>query len=371
MAVHSSAWRLGKVGMMSITPSRGLQHAVAGIKSWRRLHANGRERDNMEKQVDYHDGNRRNGHVGKGKGKSRAQGEDHSNRYYSQYARQLQEHQQFQLHPYPPYVPYCGQYGQQQQQQPHLQHQWGMPMPMPPSTAMKGMVPKEFYILPHIPPHEDVEKLAAKYLKTFDRFEQHQLVGLGTLRSFDQARQFVDEFYRNRSKSQHSSNVHAAENEPKYVILDSGCGRGMSTIMLAKMFPEYPVIGIDRSKARLVKSPYFSASHTQSAGQRQEFDAEEEEEEDDDDFDQEEEEIDDDREEETEESSMNELHKNRRRPREIPPKPENALLIQAELVAFWLIVSRRSDWTVKSHYILHPNPYAKKSLLRKRWHGKC
>ncbi len=227
------------------------------------------------------------------------------------------------------------------------------PLPATSMGDVKGMVAKEFYLLPHIKPHEDVGKLAIKYMKTFDKFEQHQLIGLGTLRSFEKAKSFVEEFYCNRTSLY-------GHNSPKYVVLDSGCGRGMSSLMLAQMYPEYPIIGIDRSFNRLAKSRYFTSFGERSS--KNEFDVD-----DDDGYD----DLDDDDEhcdEDIADKNLGPL--SRRKIREILPKPDNLLFIQAELVAFWLLAARKSDWTVKSHYILHPNPYAKKSLLRKRWHGK-
>src|SRR5437879_2918264 len=39
--------------------------------------------------------------------------------------------------------------------------------------------------------------------------------------------------------------------QEKPIILDSGCGTGLSTMLLAKLYPNHWVLGFDKSKARL------------------------------------------------------------------------------------------------------------------------
>ncbi len=38
------------------------------------------------------------------------------------------------------------------------------------------------------------------------------------------------------------------------VIIDSGCGTGLSSHKLAKLFPDHAIVGIDKSKARLERA---------------------------------------------------------------------------------------------------------------------
>ena len=90
------------------------------------------------------------------------------------------------------------------------------------------------------------------------------------------------------------------------LIMDSGCGVGMSTVILAKNNPDAWVIGIDQSAHRLAKQ-------------------------------------------------TNEL-------------PENCLFFQADLVDFWrLALAQR--WRLAEHYILYPNPWPKASQYKRRWHA--
>ena len=102
------------------------------------------------------------------------------------------------------------------------------------------------------------------------------------------------------------------------IILDSGCGTGRSTRLLAHQYPEAVVLGVDRSQTRLSK----------------------------------------------ENAAM--------------PLPPNALLIRAELATFWrlLIAGDAKDdllaaSRVKRHLLLYPNPYPKPKRLNRRWQGQA
>ncbi|GHB32342.1 tRNA (guanine(46)-N(7))-methyltransferase TrmB [Salinicola rhizosphaerae] len=90
------------------------------------------------------------------------------------------------------------------------------------------------------------------------------------------------------------------------LILDAGCGVGLSTRRLAQRFPDHAVIGVDRSEKRL------SRDHGAIG--------------------------------------------------------DNALLVRADLVDFWRL-AREADWRPARHYLLYPNPYPKSTQLKRRWHG--
>lgn len=93
---------------------------------------------------------------------------------------------------------------------------------------------------------------------------------------------------------------------PSGLILDSGCGVGISTRQLAQAFPSHLVMGIDRSADRL------SRDHG--------------------------------------------------------PLPDNALLIRADLCDFWRL-ALEAGWQPDRHYLLYPNPYPKAGHLKRRWQG--
>jgi tRNA (guanine-N7-)-methyltransferase len=97
------------------------------------------------------------------------------------------------------------------------------------------------------------------------------------------------------------SRVEAADR----LILDSGCGTGVSTLNLARRFPDALVVGVDKSRARLARAPSL---------------------------------------------------------------PANALLVRAELSDFWRL-TQAAGWPVSRHYLFYPNPWPKPDHLQRRWHG--
>ncbi|MGC3873698.1 tRNA (guanine(46)-N(7))-methyltransferase TrmB [Halomonas sp. GXIMD04776] len=97
----------------------------------------------------------------------------------------------------------------------------------------------------------------------------------------------------------------ATQNKP--LILDAGCGVGLSTRQLAQQHPDHAVIGIDRSADRLG--------------------------------------------------------------REHGALADNARLVRADLVDFWRL-ALVTGWQPTYHYLLYPNPYPKAAHLKSRWHGQ-
>lgn len=95
-------------------------------------------------------------------------------------------------------------------------------------------------------------------------------------------------------------------NDPRPLILDSYCGTGMSTAVLAAQHSEALVVGIDQSASRLAKH--------QVLGQ------------------------------------------------------QNYLLLQAEAESFWRCLVE-ANIPLAAHWMLYPNPWPKASQLRRRVHG--
>ncbi|OWW21966.1 tRNA (guanine(46)-N(7))-methyltransferase TrmB [Noviherbaspirillum denitrificans] len=100
---------------------------------------------------------------------------------------------------------------------------------------------------------------------------------------------------------------HAAGSPP--LILDAGCGVGLSTRHLARMYPDHFVIGVDQSADRL-------ARNTEWEGQL----------------------------------------------------PANFICVRADLVDYWRLMLAAGVRPVK-HFILYPNPWPKIGHLARRWHG--
>lgn len=99
--------------------------------------------------------------------------------------------------------------------------------------------------------------------------------------------------------------VSAIQLERRPMILDSCCGTGMSSVNIAEDHPEHWVVGLDQSEVRL--------------GKRSEC-------------------------------------------------PENLLLLRANCEDFWRLCLE-NQVSFEKHFILYPNPWPKKSHLKRRWHG--
>jgi len=99
------------------------------------------------------------------------------------------------------------------------------------------------------------------------------------------------------------------------IILDSCCGVGQSTRLLAKRYPDALVIGVDKSLSRIERNvegfDIASGYHL-----------------------------------------------------------ENFHLVRADLNDFYRLV-KTANWPVKKHYILYPNPWPKSKHVQRRWHGSA
>lgn len=100
------------------------------------------------------------------------------------------------------------------------------------------------------------------------------------------------------------------------IILDSCCGVGQSTRLLAKRNPQALVIGVDKSAHRINRN-------------------------------------------------VDELVKE-----ESSEKISNFHLIRADLNDFYRLVLA-AQWRVTSHYVLYPNPWPKSKHIQRRWHGSA
>lgn len=90
------------------------------------------------------------------------------------------------------------------------------------------------------------------------------------------------------------------------IILDSGCGTGLSTKILAEQFPLHTVIGIDKSAARLSRAA--------------------------------------------------------------ESRRENLLLVRGDLIDLWRLFARER-FNIERHYLLFPNPWPKIGHLKRRFYA--
>ena len=100
------------------------------------------------------------------------------------------------------------------------------------------------------------------------------------------------------------------EGQRERIVLDSGCGTGESTRLIAQALPDCLVVGVDKSAARLSRSGAKSFPHCEG----------------------------------------------------------NVVLLRAELTTFWRL-ALQAGWRLHRHYILYPNPWPKPGALQRRWHA--
>ena len=166
---------------------------------------------------------------------------------------------------------------------------------------------------------EVLQKLTSKYYNKIDSFLHNKPISNHTTYAFRHVNQYI------------MNNVNV-DNIYKGIILDSGCGTGRSSIILAKQHPECIVVGIDRSISRLNRTTYYSDTRIGSDGQ-------------------------------DDTSSFIITFES------IP----NVLLVRAELVDFWrciLLEQNNTLWNnIHKHYMLYPNPYPKIRRLKNRWYA--
>ncbi len=93
------------------------------------------------------------------------------------------------------------------------------------------------------------------------------------------------------------------------LILDAGCGVGLSTRRLAALHPDSFVIGVDQSADRLQRDVRWPGT-----------------------------------------------------------PPENFVTVRADLIDFWRLMLAECVHPAQ-HYLLYPNPWPKKDQLGRRWHG--
>jgi tRNA G46 methylase TrmB len=94
------------------------------------------------------------------------------------------------------------------------------------------------------------------------------------------------------------------------IVLDSGCGTGESTHLIAASLPDSIVIGVDKSAARLSRTGADAA----------------------------------------------------------PRRDGNILWVRADLSTFWRM-ALKAGWRLDRHYLLYPNPWPKPAQLQRRWHA--
>jgi tRNA G46 methylase TrmB len=208
------------------------------------------------------------------------------------------------------------------------------------------------YHIPEGPPHPNLKATVVKHLRHRNTFIERHKPSEHTLEALDVARQFVADFYSRRHHEE-SADVGEGDNfqsKALPVILDSGCGTGRSSAILAAAYPHMPVLGLDRSLARIAKNKFYNRV-TNVGREAREGAALAGASEDD--------------------YGEDVSNRNDKRSLEAPDE-SNLLLLRCDVVDFWRgadaeVANQR--WHVPLHTILYPNPYPKAKHLSARWHG--
>jgi tRNA G46 methylase TrmB len=135
--------------------------------------------------------------------------------------------------------------------------------------------------------HQNLEKLVSRHLDNSSQkpFNEHTLAAFA----------YAEDWLRNWQGP---------------LILDSCCGVGESTAIIAKQHPDARVLGVDKSALRTNKHQHYSTS------------------------------------------------------------ADNYLVLRADLNDFWRL-ALNAAWKLHKHYLLYPNPYPKASQLQRRWHASA
>lgn len=219
--------------------------------------------------------------------------------------------------------------------------------------------------------HPDVASVAVKHACELPRFLENYPISMHTQQAYARATKFVREFHLSRPAADNDKAGQGQHQEagndgvgwhllqrPLPVVLDSGCGTGRSSALLAESYPHLPVLGIDRSAVRLSKA-WGRGSRAGTARDRERRMKR----------DDSNRHIDSAIYEETEERTRSQKALGGGGGGCRVEPPSNLLLLRADLVDLWILASRDNAWEVKEHLILYPNPYPKRSQLRSRWHG--
>jgi tRNA (guanine-N7-)-methyltransferase len=137
-------------------------------------------------------------------------------------------------------------------------------------------------------PHLKVPELVARHLAS----SSQKPFNLHTLEAFKQVQDWL-------------------QNWQGPLILDSCCGVGESTALLALQFPDARIIGVDKSALRIGKHEAIYHQGT-----------------------------------------------------------DNHLVVRADLNDFWRL-AHQAGWQPQRHYLLYPNPYPKPSQVNRRWHASA
>jgi hypothetical protein len=243
------------------------------------------------------------------------------------------------------------------------------PCSSPPSHNDDTLAKTTRYTIDYCPRTDPIklQYIVDKHVTTLDRYLTHKPIAQHTVAAYQ-------ELCRQLRLSKHSPNTTTTTmNHGRHhsIVLDSGCGTGRSSLALGRLYPQYTVVGVDRSVARLSKQ----TKHGVFWGT------------DDDDN--------------SEDNGHGNVQQDDNGVVLVQQVASNVWLVRAELTDFWRLLllqqqpqqshmchndnelfddtqrdttattttTTTTTLTVVHHYLLYPNPYPKQVRLNQRWYA--
>jgi SAM-dependent methyltransferase len=228
------------------------------------------------------------------------------------------------------------------------------------STLSNNVEFKTRYTIDYCPRTDPLrlQRIVEKHVTTLDRYLDHKPIAQHTLAAYQELCRQLQSSRQSLNASTTTATNHGCRHS---IVLDSGCGTGRSSLVLGRLYPQYTVVGVDRSVSRLSKQTKCVVAKHEVLGSN--YDSED-----------------------------NGLRSGDDQDNGVLVQQvaSNVWLVRAELTDFWrLLLSPPSsalqsggdksfDTTkdaatttmlaVVHHYLLYPNPYPKQVRLNQRWY---
>lgn len=195
-----------------------------------------------------------------------------------------------------------------------------------------------------------LQQLVQKHITTLPKYISSKPIAKHNIEAFNEVLNFIScyNLKQQQPSSSSTSCTSSSSSSKTKVILDSGCGTGRSSYILAQQNKDCIIIGIDQSLVRLCRNKAYyhhyhhhrDNSNNDNKKDKEKVMTEEEE----------------------KHSSSNSNNSS-----------NNVLLVRAELSDFWYLCLSSTIFNqiayIDQHYLLYPNPYPKKSRLQNRFYA--
>jgi SAM-dependent methyltransferase len=235
------------------------------------------------------------------------------------------------------------------------------------STLSNNVEFKTRYTIDYCPRTDPLrlQRIVDKHVTTLDRYLDHKPIAQHTLAAYQELCRQLQSSLPTPNASTTAATNHGCRHS---IVLDSGCGTGRSSLVLGRLYPQYTVVGVDRSVSRLSKQTKCVVAQHEVLGSN--YDSKD------------------------------------NGPRSgddqdngvlVQQVASNVWLVRAELTDFWRLLRSPPSCALQSggdksfdttkdaammatktttmllavvhHYLLYPNPYPKQVRLNQRWYA--